>query len=152
MPAIEVSGPPRLEGTIGQRWPSTVLRYDPLRANQQPSPSGRCPSVHAHTRPCCGQAEFDEFCVAAPGEPLFQAAAANLNPWTEAKFDAKNPTDGPMLIIAGGKEHTVPVSVSKASFKREQDNPGMTEFIELRGPGTRDGDRRQLAGGRRRSH
>ena len=61
---------------------------------------------------------FEQFCVAAPGEPLFQAAAANLNPWTEAKFDAKNPDRGPMLIIAGGKEHTVPVSVSKASFKR----------------------------------
>ncbi|HJR98989.1 MAG TPA: alpha/beta hydrolase [Actinomycetota bacterium] len=74
---------------------------------------------------------FEQFCVAAPGEPLFQAAAANLNPWTEAKFDAKNPDRGPMLIIAGGKEHTVPVSVSKASFKREQDNPGTTEFIEL---------------------
>ena len=74
---------------------------------------------------------FEQFCVAAPGEPLFQAAAANLNPWTEAKFDAKNPDRGPMLIIAGGKEHTVPVSVSKAAFKREQDNPGTTEFVEL---------------------
>ena len=36
-----------------------------------------------------------------------------------------------MLIIADGKEHTVPVSVSKASFKREQDNPGTTELVEL---------------------
>ena len=36
-----------------------------------------------------------------------------------------------MLIIAGGKEHTVPVSVSKAAFKREEDNPGTTEFVEL---------------------
>ncbi len=74
---------------------------------------------------------FEQFCVAAPGEPLFQAAAANLNPWTEAKFDAKNPDRGPMLIIAGGMEHTVPVSVSKAAFKREEDNPGTTEFVEL---------------------
>jgi non-heme chloroperoxidase len=74
---------------------------------------------------------YEQFCVAAPGEPLFQAAAANLNPWTEAKFEATNPDRGPMLIIAGGKEHTVPVSVSKASFKREQDNPGTTEFVEL---------------------
>ena len=74
---------------------------------------------------------FEQFCVAAPGEPLFQAAAANLNPWTEAKFDTKNPDRGPMLIIAGGMEHTVPVSVSKAAFKREEDNPGTTEFVEL---------------------
>jgi pimeloyl-ACP methyl ester carboxylesterase len=74
---------------------------------------------------------YEQFCVPAPGEPLFQAAAANLNPWTEAKVDTKNPSRGPMLIIAGGEDHTVPVSISKSSFKREEDNEGVTEFLEL---------------------
>jgi non-heme chloroperoxidase len=74
---------------------------------------------------------FDQFCVASPGEPLFQAAAANLNPWTEDKVDSKNPDRGPMLIIAAGKDHTVPVSISKSSFKHEEDNPGVTEMIEM---------------------
>ena len=74
---------------------------------------------------------YDEFCVPAPGEPIFQAAAANLSPWTEAKVDSKNPDRGPMLIIAGGKDHTVPVAISKSSFKHEEDNPGVTEMIEL---------------------
>jgi non-heme chloroperoxidase len=74
---------------------------------------------------------YEQFCVPAPGEPVFQAAAANLNPWTEAKVDAKNPSRGPMLIIAGGKDHTVPVSISKSSFKHEEDNEGVTEFLEL---------------------
>ena len=74
---------------------------------------------------------YEQFCVPAPAEPLFQAAAANLNPWTEAKVDSKNPDRGPMLIIAGGKYHTVPVSISKSSFKHEQDNTGVTEMIEL---------------------
>jgi non-heme chloroperoxidase len=74
---------------------------------------------------------YDEFCIPAPAEPLFQAAAANLNPWTEAKVDTKNPARGPMLIIAGGKDHTVPVSISKSSFKHQQDNVGVTEFVEL---------------------
>src|SRR6185295_11994888 len=74
---------------------------------------------------------YEKFCVPTPGEPLFQAAAANLNPWTEAKVDTKNPSRGPMLIIAGGKDHTVPVSISKSSFKHEEGNEGVTEFLEL---------------------
>jgi non-heme chloroperoxidase len=74
---------------------------------------------------------YERFCVPAPGEPLFQAAAANLNPWTEAKVDLKNPDRGPMLIVVGGKDHTVPPSISKSSFKHEQDNPGTTEMVEL---------------------
>ena len=55
---------------------------------------------------------FDEFAVAAPGAPVFQAAAANLNPWTEAKVDTENPYRGPLLIISGEKDHTVPGAVS----------------------------------------
>ncbi len=74
---------------------------------------------------------YAEFCVPAPGEPIFQAAAANLNPWTEAKVDTKNPDRGPLLVIAGGKDHTVPVSIAKSSFKHEEDNEGTTEMIEM---------------------
>jgi non-heme chloroperoxidase len=74
---------------------------------------------------------YEQYSVPTPGEPLFQAAAANLNPWTEAKVDTKNPDRGPMLIVAGGKDHTVPVVVSKASFKQEEDNPGVTEFQQF---------------------
>lgn len=46
--------------------------------------------------------------VPAPGAPLFQAATANLNPWTEAKVDSKNPDRGPLLIISGEKDHKSP--------------------------------------------
>ncbi|MFL5767050.1 MAG: alpha/beta hydrolase [Actinomycetota bacterium] len=74
---------------------------------------------------------YDQFCVPAPGEPLFQAAAANLNPWTEAKVDTDNPDRGPMLIVAGGQDHTVPVSIAKSSFKHEEDNPGVTEMQQF---------------------
>ena len=74
---------------------------------------------------------YEKYCVPAPGEPLFQGAAANLNPWTEAKVDAKNPDRGPMLIIAGGRDHTVPVAISKSSFKHEQDNDATTEMAEM---------------------
>jgi non-heme chloroperoxidase len=74
---------------------------------------------------------FDSFMVAAPGAPLFQAAMANLNPWTEAKVDAKNPDRGPLLVISGEKDHTVPHAIAHASYKRQQHNSGVTEFAEL---------------------
>ena len=63
--------------------------------------------------------------------PLFQAAFANLNPWTEAKVDNENPDRGPMLIISGEKDHTVPRAISDATFKRQQHNKGVTEFVEI---------------------
>ena len=74
---------------------------------------------------------YEKFAVPAPGEPLFQAAAANLNPWTEAKVDTKNPERGPMLIISGELDHTVPWSISNASYKREKRNDGVTEIVKM---------------------
>jgi pimeloyl-ACP methyl ester carboxylesterase len=74
---------------------------------------------------------FETFAVPAPGVPLFQAAAANLNPWTEAEVDTENPGRGPMLIISGEKDNTVPRAISHATFKRQQRNQGATEFIEM---------------------
>src|SRR5438552_404484 len=55
---------------------------------------------------------FETFMVAAPGEPLFQAAMANLNPWTEVKVNTTNPDRGPLLVISGEKDHTVPHAIS----------------------------------------
>jgi pimeloyl-ACP methyl ester carboxylesterase len=78
---------------------------------------------------------YDTYCVPAPGAPLFQAAAANLNPWTEAKVDVENPYRGPLLIISGEKDHTVPPSISDAAYKQQLKNPGTTEFAEIPGRG-----------------
>ena len=74
---------------------------------------------------------YERFAVPASGAPIFQAAAANLNPWTEAKVDSENPDRGPMLIISGEKDHTVPRAISEAAYKRQQRNDGVTEFVEI---------------------
>jgi non-heme chloroperoxidase len=74
---------------------------------------------------------YETFAVPASGAPLFQAATANLNPWTEAKVDSKNPDRGALLIISGEKDHTVPWAIAKASFKKQQRNDGVTD---RRGP------------------
>src|SRR4051795_10682633 len=50
---------------------------------------------------------YETYAVPGSGVPLFQAATANLNPWTEAQVDTKNPERGPLLILVGDKDHTV---------------------------------------------
>jgi pimeloyl-ACP methyl ester carboxylesterase len=74
---------------------------------------------------------YETFAVPASGAPLFQAATANLNPWTEAKVDTENPERGPLLIISGEKDNTVPWAIANASFKRQDDNEGVTEITEM---------------------
>jgi non-heme chloroperoxidase len=78
---------------------------------------------------------FNTYAVPGSGVPLFQAASANLNPWTEAKVKSKSPERGPLLIMVGTKDHTVPPSVAKASFKRQRRNEGVTEYTEIEGRG-----------------
>jgi non-heme chloroperoxidase len=73
--------------------------------------------------------------VPGSGEALFQAASANLNPWSEAKVDTKNPERGPMLIISADTDHTVPWAIANASYKKEKRNEGVTEIVKMQGRG-----------------
>jgi non-heme chloroperoxidase len=74
---------------------------------------------------------YESFAVPGSGVPLFQAATANLNPWTEAKVDTKNPERGPLLIVSGGRDHTVPTAIAKAEYKKQSRNEAVTEFAEF---------------------
>src|SRR6267143_5491336 len=74
---------------------------------------------------------YETYHVAAPGVALIQMASANVNPWTEAKVDTENPDRGPLLIIDGEKDHTVPWAIANASFKRQQRNKGVTEIKKI---------------------
>jgi pimeloyl-ACP methyl ester carboxylesterase len=74
---------------------------------------------------------YNTFAVPAAGIPLFQAATANLNPWTEVKVNSKNPDRGPLLIVSGEKDHTVPWAISNASYKKQKRNDGVTEIVSV---------------------
>jgi pimeloyl-ACP methyl ester carboxylesterase len=78
---------------------------------------------------------YNTYAVPAAGVPLFQAATANLNPWTEVKVNSKNPDRGPLLIISGEKDHTVPWAIANASYKKQKRNDGVTEIVEIKGRG-----------------
>jgi pimeloyl-ACP methyl ester carboxylesterase len=91
---------------------------------------------------------YETYAVPAAGAPLFQAATANLNPWTEAKVDTKNPERGPLLIISGELDHTVPWAIANASYKKQKRNEGVTEVAKIRGRGhalTIDGGWQEVA-------
>ena len=74
---------------------------------------------------------YDKFHVAGSGISLVQMGNANLNPWTEAKVDTKNPDRGPLLIIDGGADHTVPWAIADAAYKQQKHNPGVTEIVKI---------------------
>jgi non-heme chloroperoxidase len=71
---------------------------------------------------------YETYHVAAPGVALMQMANANLNPFTEAKLDPKNPARGPLLLIGGEKDHTVHRAITNASYKRQSRNEAVTEI------------------------
>jgi pimeloyl-ACP methyl ester carboxylesterase len=78
---------------------------------------------------------YDTFHVAGSGIALVQMGNANLNPWTEAKVDTTNPDRGPLLIIDGEKDHTVPWAIANAAYKRQRRNPGVTEIVKIQNRG-----------------
>src|SRR5262245_41131206 len=89
------------------------------------------------------------YSVAGAGEPLFQAASANINPWSEAQVDSMNPYRGPMLIVSADSDHPVTFTISNASYKKQKRNKGVTEIVKMTDRGhslTIDAGWRDVAG------
>jgi len=92
---------------------------------------------------------YEKYSVPGSGAPIFQAATANINPFTEAKVDTKNPDRGPLLITSGEDDHQVPWAISHSSYKHQSHNSGITEIVEVPGRGhslTIDSGWREVAG------
>ena len=81
------------------------------------------------------RALYQRYAVPGAGRPLFQAATANLHPGTEASVNTAHPERGPLLIISGEKDHTVPWAIANASYKRQAHNPHPTAITEISGRG-----------------
>ena len=74
---------------------------------------------------------FERWAIPAPGKPLFEAAAANFNPHSPAKVDTDNAGRGPLLLIMGGQDNTVPEAVTKATLKQYRHSEATTELLEF---------------------
>jgi non-heme chloroperoxidase len=77
----------------------------------------------------------EAFHVPAPGAPIFQAALANLNPRAETRVDSGNPERGPLLMVDGEKDHSVPPAMTRASYRKQARNEGVTELVQMPGRG-----------------
>jgi non-heme chloroperoxidase len=106
-------------GNPAHRKRAVTLTFDQFRYGW----ANAVPEAEAHQL-------YEEFHVAAPGAPLFQAAFANFNPFTEAKVPDHGDR-GPLLLISGGSDHTVPWAITNASFKRQHRHYGVTEITEV---------------------
>jgi non-heme chloroperoxidase len=74
---------------------------------------------------------YERWTVPSPGKPLFEAAAANLTPRSSAKVNTGNKTRGPLLLIAGGHDHTVPASITRSTRKLYHKSPAITDLREF---------------------
>ncbi|MFC5003658.1 alpha/beta hydrolase [Dactylosporangium cerinum] len=74
---------------------------------------------------------FDRWAIPAPGKPLFEAAAANFDPHSPAKVDTANELRGPLLLVTGGRDHTVPESVTRATLKQYRHSHAVTDIHDF---------------------
>ncbi|WP_067888417.1 alpha/beta hydrolase [Nocardia vaccinii] len=78
---------------------------------------------------------FETWTVPAPARPLFQAAAANFVLHSPAKVDTANANRGPLLLISGLADHTVPDVVTRSTLKQYRDSTAVTELRQFEARG-----------------
>jgi pimeloyl-ACP methyl ester carboxylesterase len=74
---------------------------------------------------------FERWTIPAPGKPLFEAAAANLSPHSPAAVDTGNRSRGPLLLMTGGKDNTVPDAVVRATLKQYRHSDAVTDLTDF---------------------
>jgi pimeloyl-ACP methyl ester carboxylesterase len=74
---------------------------------------------------------YQRWTIPAPGRPLFEAAAGNFNPHASTKVDTHNSSRGPLLLISGGKDHTVPETVVRATLAQYRHSEAVTDITDF---------------------
>ncbi|MET0897868.1 MAG: alpha/beta hydrolase [Mycobacterium sp.] len=74
---------------------------------------------------------FERWTIPSPGRPLFEGAFANFTAHSPAAIDTGNESRGPLLLISGGKDHTVPDVVTRSSFKQYRHSAAVTELQQF---------------------
>jgi non-heme chloroperoxidase len=74
---------------------------------------------------------YDRWAIPSPGKPLFEAATANFSPRSPARVNTGNATRGPLLLTAGGRDHTVPKAITRSTRKQYHKSPAVTDYREF---------------------
>jgi pimeloyl-ACP methyl ester carboxylesterase len=74
---------------------------------------------------------YEQWVIPAPGKPLFEAASANFSLHSPAKVDTGNSERGPLLLIMGGRDHTVPEAITKSTLKQYRGSAAVTDLAEF---------------------
>jgi non-heme chloroperoxidase len=132
--ACVVISPAQFKGILGlplaqlqSAWP--VLSHPRLRTRTWAHTPDTFARSFANAVP---RAEADQllatYGIPSPARPLFQAGLANLTPRSEASVDTGRER-GPLLLIAGGRDRTVPEATVRAAYRIQRRNAGVTELI-----------------------
>jgi pimeloyl-ACP methyl ester carboxylesterase len=78
---------------------------------------------------------FQKWAIPSPAKPLFQAAVANFALHSPAKIKTDNTERGPLLLISGTADHTVPDVVTRSTLKQYRDSTAVTELKQFEGRG-----------------
>lgn len=74
---------------------------------------------------------FEKWVVPSPGKPLFEAATANFTPHSPDAVEVNNDDRGPLLLVMGGQDHTVPEAITKATAKQYRHSSAETDVLEF---------------------
>jgi pimeloyl-ACP methyl ester carboxylesterase len=74
---------------------------------------------------------YERWTIPSPGKPLFEAAFANFSANSPAKVDIANANRGPLLLTAGGKDHTVPAAITRSTLKQYRKSSAVTDYKEF---------------------
>jgi non-heme chloroperoxidase len=78
---------------------------------------------------------YEKWTIPSPGRPLFEAALATFSPNAPTKVNTANPNRGPLLLIAGGNDHTAPPTIVKGTHKLYATSPAVTDYKAFAGRG-----------------
>ncbi|MFE7406801.1 alpha/beta hydrolase [Isoptericola sp. NPDC057559] len=126
-----------------------ILPFSQLRAGfpvlGNPANKGRTVSLTAKqfrygfgnaVTPEESDALHEAWTIPGPGRPLFEDATANFVRNSPAAVDTHSAVRGPLLLVSGTEDHTVPSSVTQAVHRLYADNSSsVTEYREFEGRG-----------------
>ncbi|HTP49544.1 MAG TPA: alpha/beta hydrolase [Anaeromyxobacteraceae bacterium] len=78
---------------------------------------------------------YRRFAIPGPGRPLFQAALANFTRRSEAAVNTANGSRGPLLLLAGERDHVAPPALARAAARLYRRSGAVTDLKVVPGRG-----------------